>query len=672
MPSSLTKAAASGGSGGSRKSNKGPSSVKSPTTAAGGPKTGNKPPASAKTPPTAANSSANVQTTLSFTGVSRPPPTKDGAPQSPAKKKYRSAVTPDGQNRNKGSEEEPMDIDEADRDDGGDSITETWTNVVKKGSQKRVAFARGTDARRQNSLYITLQTPKPTGQKILEAWQVALVDLYYTIRDVDESFVIYKYDKSNEQESDALLEPERMPKMPSKIVQYFHKFNIKSKGQPWLHVRVGFNESEEVFFKNARELLSLDDIKLSRKRIQVPRSDQIGWFLHSHDRMDGQVLSDYLNKYFIWYAEQLGEHHDPPIQCACSSRMITDGIPADKRPPGYERTRAMHIEFPQSQMETGRRYVRMALTTEGIGHLFNIQLQFIPSVYYESGEQSPEAKAKKQDAILQQRNMAASVGTITTHAFTAIDRPCKELDDITFRRLLLDTQSKDGHHLFFAIDPHWSGTGYFVTYPKLLEKEAKSRLSCIFAYLVREKGTEVYRWATPATKAATEAMGWDEENNRPITAEEKEVSEAVEFSKSQWWMMKAPAYKAPEAADLVRPDKEVPKEVVAEVRTISSFGSKSSIGGTAARAAHRKYNADYHDDDNRTTDSTKTRLTTLEHKQAKNQEKNEQFQSDMLKSLAGIQALLQQPSQPDQAGQTAGDSTANVTDQAGTSEAPAH
>jgi len=122
----------------------------------------------------------------------------------------------------------------------------------------------------------------------------------------------------------------------------------------------------------------------------------------------------------------------------------------------------------------------------------------------------------KAEDIKEQSHAILQYFNLSLEAFP-LSRPLPTLNNATLRTTLMAVTTKEGKKLFLLVDPTWNRQGYTVSYPTLYTVQASNFIEYLPAYLAHSHGKEVNCWFTPDVIAEAQAMGWDKDQQHPIS-----------------------------------------------------------------------------------------------------------------------------------------------------------
>ena len=137
------------------------------------------------------------------------------------------------------------------------------------------------------------------------------------------------------------------------------------------------------------------------------------------------------------------------------------------------------------------------------------------------------AKLKLLKVIKKQKYFQDQIYMATLDGALGLD--LVNLKGQTLRKFVMDTKRDDMNtDLFLDCNPSWDKMSFTVSYLMKFTKEALFKSSNIAAYAFHTFGDVGLQWFSP-NMAVVKTMGWDEEKNYPITANEHLLDKILEI-----------------------------------------------------------------------------------------------------------------------------------------------
>lgn len=171
--------------------------------------------------------------------------------------------------------------------------------------------------------------------------------------------------------------------------------------------------------------------------------------------------------------------------------------------------------------------MKKALKLEEFKSFCNLPVQLIPIIVKKD---TVIKKTKKQQAVMLHTRSMNCLEKIDLDGVHSIDLKNRNLDNKSFRELLLSIPSRHNKEqkLFMSIDKHYNRDHYVVTICKKFAEEATDKLFGIGKLLEMQYGNGIYsKWFSHEARLFQEQLQWDVTNDRPISTEEQEIDEAL-------------------------------------------------------------------------------------------------------------------------------------------------
>jgi hypothetical protein len=425
-------------------------------------------------------------------------------------------------------------------------------------------------------MFVDIRLNLPKSSKSTETARKAMKKWYLKCRERDSDMILYRYEKKNEQENDALTNPNNIPDSVNQIDMYFNGYRPKSEaGISYMSARIGFNLVEDTFFADCKVLLQEDGHSMYKKNIQAAHTENVGWLWGSYRDMDIDYLRDWLETIFINYDIRNKVSRKEPLKLGLWNKPVWDGTKKSDRPAGKKGVFGVHLDGEMGNAKTIQSYTRKALASPEFKKSFGIRMHLIPRLTFRD---SPHQKKKFQVALQKHSHLVACLERAYTWELGAdIEHDSQKLGMVNLRALVFRWKAKGTEEqLFVGIDKKWGKDGgYTFTFPKKFEPEAREKLACLPAYLHREHGDEIFRWFTPDAKERALAMEWDDKEERPISTEESYLDSVIDQATSYTWLDMS-AMETSESTDLTRPEKAAHHTVELDMGSLSTFGTRAN------------------------------------------------------------------------------------------------
>ena len=405
---------------------------------------------------------------------------------------------------------------------------------AKKPGGLKLASVFHLSVARGNTLFIKVMFPydaNPTDP--VKTARAQLMEYFRMLLSVDDTTILYKWNKDKDLGSDACLKPSALPTTLTGIQSYADQFRpVKEGGDCWCNLRVGFTCDPDEFMAELRAQATARKWVAKKQSLQTAYTEIVGWLLYLPQATDTEYLTAQING---WIKHKIArEAGTPPMVIGLDHRAIFDGLSreAQKKMSKDERwaKRAVHVICKRGEKTRATAVIRAFLRSELFDYLCNVPSKLIPPLPY---GHNGIFQGKYQEATLKHMKLAHfGMASITTFAFTGLDKKTNFLDDKpTIRDLILGIKAQGTNKdLYIAINPatktHEKG-GYVITYLRKFETEAVEKITNLAAYLKHLYGEKVYERFTQEAIDQAEQTIWDTAEDRPITVEEQFLDDIV-------------------------------------------------------------------------------------------------------------------------------------------------
>ena len=220
---------------------------------------------------------------------------------------------------------------------------------------------------------------------------------------------------------------------------------------------------------------------------------------------------------------------DPP-KVALIWKPVYNGMTKEERAKeadGVEAVWAIHVIAKKSDVCSVTGVMDFILSLPSYMAVNKLGTAMVPQYQWNSGM---AAKLKLLKVIKKQKYFQDWIYTATLDGALGLD--LVNLKGQTLRKFVMDTKHDDTNtDLFLDCNPSWDEMSFTVSYSKKFTKEASFKSSNIAAYAFCAFGDAGLQWFSP-NMAVVKTMGWDEEKNWPITANERLLDKILEIPKS--------------------------------------------------------------------------------------------------------------------------------------------
>lgn len=476
-------------------------------------------------------------------------------PASKRQKQLAENATPVHANRVTGVPVTAADHSTADADDS--------TVVAGTGRQTAAVDPKTLfNTEREHWIYFDLTLKVAKSTSAIEENRRQLAEWFRRVQEVDDTAILCRYgqDPVFNIDVDILGKPEDIPRSINKINQFFNGFRPKSEGGSiYVSILIGFDYPEENFQYDVNAHTDDAEMKIYKKALQTAHAACIGWLHMSHGDMDLQDWTLWFERQIraLQFRDLLAKDPQAPTDTAPKLRLglkrsfLWDGSKKggkkhnDKYKNGMKSAydggqRAVFVEFEKAYHELGYHYFREVLKSEAFAKRCNIPMQLIPKYSY--GLDPKEQQKVKHTIQLHGKVLACLERDFNEHVYN-IDARNDKMANLTLRELILGwklTNSKGVEDsIIKAIDPKWGNEdGWTFTFPAMEDYQvvARHRIKHLGPYLIFKYGVEnVELWLLPAAKVAARVCEWNAEEERVVSAGERDCESAEKVTQDCTW-----------------------------------------------------------------------------------------------------------------------------------------
>ena len=463
-------------------------------------------------------------------------------------------------------------------------VTNKEREEAEEESDDDTVAAANTDKfRRVNMVYVDLQMEMKASTKPVELLRSRLIESFKILKELDDSTIFQLYEKTGEEETNAWVAPKDLPTTMSQIQKYVAGYRPRNdEHTAYLQARIAFDrENVEDYLQDSRALLVGVNSKLYLRHIQTPHVSPVGWLHGSYDKIDVDHLQGFLETCLVRIDAVKKIVRQSPLLLGSKDKPIWNGVNKSARLAGAKGVRAVHLDCELGKQETVKAYLKLALKSQGFQQEFGIKMFLVPVM---TNGDSPHQKEKLKIAIRKQDMIRKCL----THAFTweilTPDRRVPALQNVTLRKLLFKIKSPETKEtLFYGLDKKWGRDGgWTVTFPRKYEEEAREWIAQLPAYLHHEHGEPAFKWFTTEAIDRARDTEWDDEKDRPVPPEERELDEINDGTMDLSWVDMSFILmdeKDATKTSVARPQKKSQEAVYnLDDRSTSTFGTAVSQG----------------------------------------------------------------------------------------------
>ena len=360
---------------------------------------------------------------------------------------------------------------------------------------------------------------------------------------VDGSTQLYRYIKRHDDERDAVSKGSEIPKTITGIQSYGQnlRFRDETAQAVFGSFRVGFNAEPAVFMNILLKAARGRGMWVQKNALQEANTETVGFLIYSGQNHDPVQFAELLNHYS---ETRINNKDRSAVRFGAEVRIIFDGAVEEERKARTadqkSQLRAIHVIAAKGEFERARRVMNAYLESDDFKSNYNVPFRCIRT--YRRGE--PPRYYARFRAVLSKHVTCATRHTQWTEGsdvFGDLDKPIQMLKgNPTTRHLIMQLKASNGKKLFLSVDRQNVGFkkgSFCASYPAVLKEEAEATWRHLPKHLQRHFGDGALAHLTQDVLDDVEKLGWDEENNCPISINNLELSEALDDKASDAFLV---------------------------------------------------------------------------------------------------------------------------------------
>ena len=367
------------------------------------------------------------------------------------------------------------------------------------------------------------------------------------------------------------LEPEAMKNTKkylqgtiNSVKKYIDQFRVNTqaagKGNSYpiyAKMRIGTNAFGEDLNQLLVDLKSVSSkVTVYKSTLQKANTNVINWILNSHRSFDVAWLTSYVesvcirlhagtcNQSLPGLDKSVFEDRDQ-ICLGFQWRPVYDGKNKEQRiEAGLEQTYAIHVISEKKDKSLARALLNSLLDSNGFARAVSLEFRLAPCFQNDNG---PAERLKLLESLANHRHVQkkiisaiipdlvsldirappseAQVATAADDSATAV----AEQRNPSARQLLMRLEKKGmpGVKIFTDVSLNFNKTDYIATLPEVWKDEGRFVAANAAAFLYRRFGEVGLSFFPDYVRKQIKAQGWNEEEDRPVTAGEEELNRAL-------------------------------------------------------------------------------------------------------------------------------------------------
>ena len=367
------------------------------------------------------------------------------------------------------------------------------------------------------------------------------------------------------------LEPEAMKNTKkylqgtiNSVKKYIHQFRVNTqaagKGNSYsiyTKMRIGTNAFGEDLDQLLMDLKSVSsNVAVYKSTLQKANTNVINWILNSHRSFDVTWLTNYVeavcvrlhagtcNQSLPGLDKTVFEDREK-ISLGFQWRPVYDGKNKEQRvEAGLDQTYAIHVICEKKDKSLARALMNSLLDSRGFARTVSLEFRLAPCFQMDNG---PAERLKLLESLANHTHVQKKIMSATIPDLVSLDIRAPPLaeqvesaaDDSatamaekrnpTARQLLMRLEKKGmpGVKIFTDVSLNFNKTDYIATLPEVWKDEGRFVAANAAAFLYRRFGEVGLSFFPDYVRKQVKAQGWNEAEDRPVTAGEEELNRAL-------------------------------------------------------------------------------------------------------------------------------------------------
>ena len=367
------------------------------------------------------------------------------------------------------------------------------------------------------------------------------------------------------------LEPEAMKNTKkylqgtiNSVKKYIHQFRVNTqaagKGNSYpiyVKMRIGTNAFGEDLNQLLVDLKSVSsNVAVYKSTLQKANTNVINWILNSHRSFDVAWLTSYVEAVCVRLHAGTCNQSLPGLDKSAFEgrdriclgfqwRPVYDGKNKEQRAEaGLEQTYAIHVISEKKDKSLARALLNSLLDSSGFARAVSLEFRLAPCFQNDNG---PAERLKLLESLANHKHVQKKIISAIIPDLVSLDiraPPSEEqvataADDSatavaekknpSARQLLMRLEKKGmpGVKVFTDVSLNFNKTDYIATLPEAWKDEGRFVAANAAAFLYRRFGEVGLSFFPDYVRKQVKAQGWNEEEDRPVTAGEEELNRAL-------------------------------------------------------------------------------------------------------------------------------------------------
>jgi hypothetical protein len=405
--------------------------------------------------------------------------------------------------------------------------------------------------------------PKPKDTKGLtptqHAWNAITDFVTMAQADVSHSLIVLAYVMTHPSEPEAVLNVKKYVKgVLAQIKKHVFGFRLQNNATGnypmYLTFRFGTNAHGEDLTQLLEDLKGVDgNVYVYKSALQRANQAKTNWIMNSHRNFDDAWFTNFVNNILVQLHAGTCAHTLPDldkkmfverelIALGFSYRSIYDGS-SNKKKDKKDLKYALHVICEKKNKTIARLFMNSILESPVLRRNLSLEFRMVPTFQNDNG---PSENAKLRESIdlhkkVQDKLLMATIADLESLDVRAtLSEEQQEINsdsatvvaekrNPTARSLLMRIEKKDnpGVKLFTDVSANWNNAEYIASFPEAWKDEARFTASNAAAFLFRKYGEVGLSFFPSQVRKTVRSQGWNEVEDRPVTAGEEQLDSAL-------------------------------------------------------------------------------------------------------------------------------------------------
>lgn len=379
------------------------------------------------------------------------------------------------------------------------------------------------------------------------------------------SFILLVYVRSSKMEPEAMKDTKKyLTGTINSVKKYADQFRVNTKAagkgneyQMYLKLRVGTNAFGEDLQQMLVDLKSVSsNVAVYPSILQKPNTNVINWILNSHRSFDISWLTSWVDTVCVHLHAGTCKQTLPGLDKSVFKgrdklclgfqwKPVYDGKnKAERAEAGLEQVYAIHVICEKKDKSLARALSYSLFESGGFARSVSLEFRMAPCFQNDNG---PAERLKLLESLANHKHVQNKIISTVIPDLLSLDvrapptaeQVATDADDTatavaekrnpTARMLLMRLEKKDmpGVKLFTDVSLNFSKSDYIASAPEVWKDEARFVAANAAAFLYRRFGEVGLSFFLPHVGTQVKDQGWNEEEDRPVTAGEEGLNRVL-------------------------------------------------------------------------------------------------------------------------------------------------